>query len=354
MTRMAHRRRWRAVFAGSLGAGCVALGALGVAADRPIGWLRSGYGTLERELNREATRGLRFAAASDGLPSCAIVAMQAPERAGAKAEYRVVSDKDLPAGLGGLLDQGFVPRGSARGLGLRHDVIFERTSPAGPAAAWRLVEFDKVEDLQTALSDAAGEGFRAAMLVRPAFRSWPGMSERGMVLARKTPGATPVDVQVFLATKKNVDDLSRDVATATSSGWQFDLLFAHTRDGAAKGRRERAAVVLSKPRSGAAPPVPVKIERRASFGVLGDVVLGAAGYWDEVLVASTTGERRQAWASPVRLGARDVDCGPLGLGFRFDAPRDQVWSITGLVARPLPTDGDYEVLVVSDQDMNVR
>jgi hypothetical protein len=354
MTRMSHPRGWRVVFAGGVGGACLALGVLAAAADRPIAWLRSGYGTLERELNREAARGLRFAAASDGLPSCSIVAMQAPDKAGAKAEYRVVTDKDLPGALGGLVEQGFVPRGSARGLGLRHDVVFERTTPARPAGEWRLVEFEKVEDLQTALTEAAGEGFRAAMLVRPAFRSWPGLSERGMVLAQKAPGAAPLDVQVFMATKKNVDDLARDVATATSSGWQFDLLFAHARDGGAKGRRERAAVVLSKPRSGAAPAVPVTIERRASFGLLGDVVVGAAGYWDEVLVASTTGARRQAWASPVRLGARDVDCGPLGLGFRFDAPRDQVWSITRLVARPLSAEGDYEILVVSDQDMNIR
>lgn len=354
MARMAHRPGRGAIRAGFAGAACVALGVLAAAADRPIAWLRSGYGTLERELNREAARGLRFAAASDGLPSCAIVAMQGPEKAGPRVEYRVVSDKDLPRALGGLVDQGFVPRGSAGGLGLRHDVIFERTTPARPPGEWRLVEFEKVEDLQTALGDAAGEGFRATMLVRPAFRSWPGMSERGMVLALKAPGATPLDVQVFLATRRNVEDLTRDVASATSAGWQFDLLFAHTRDGAAKGRRERAAVVLSKPRSGAATAVPVTIARRASFGILGDVVIGAVAYWDEVLVASVAGTRRQAWASPVRLGARDVDCGPLGLGFRFDAPRDQVWSITGLVVRPVAAGGDYEVLVVSDQDMNVR
>ncbi|MEZ5420560.1 MAG: hypothetical protein R2708_24900 [Vicinamibacterales bacterium] len=337
----------------AMGVACLTLGVL-AAADRPIAWLRSGYGGLERDLNREAARGLRFAAASDGLPACSIVVMQGMERSGPAAEYRVVSDKDLAGALDGLLAQGFVPRGSSRGVGTRHEVIFERTTPVRPVGGWRLVEFEKVEDLQTALRDAAAEGYRASMLVRPAFRSWPGLSERGMVLTLKAPGAAPRDVQVFLATKKNVDDLAKDVASATSSGWQFDLLFAHTRDGGPKGRRERAAVVLSKARADAPPSVPVTIERQSSFGILGDVVVGAAAYWDEILVASVEAERRQAWASPVRLGAGDVDCGPLGFGFRFDAPRDQGWSVTGLVARPAVASGAYELLVVTDQDMNIR
>jgi hypothetical protein len=73
--------------------------------------------------------------------------------------------------------------------------------------------------------------------------------------------------------------------------------------------------------------------------VPGDVVIGAAAYWDEVLVASVKAERRQAWASPARLGARDADCGPLGFAFRFDAPVDESRSITGLVAKPASTAG---------------
>ncbi len=330
-----------------------ALAATALAADRPIGWLRSG-GSLERDLNAQAARGLRFAAASDGLPSCSVIVMQAPEKPAGAVEYRVVADRTLADSLPGLIDQGFVPRGSARGIGMRHDVIFERTTPARSKSSWQLIEFEKVEELQAALAGPAAEGFRPAMLVRPAFRSWGALSERGMVLVTKAADAPARDVRVIAATRTNVDDLTREVDAATTSGWQFDLLFAHTRDGGPKGRRERASVVLTKPRSGAASSTAVRIERRASFGILGDVVLGAAGYWDEVLVASVKADRRQAWASPVRLGARDVDCGPLGFTFRFDAPGDQTWSITGLVAKPAAIGGDYELFVLSDQNMNFR
>jgi hypothetical protein len=351
MTPMREQRKWTGILAAAVAAGSVA--ATAIAADRPIAWLRSGHGTLERDLNAHAARGLRFAAASDGLPSCSVVVMQAPAKPGGSVDYRVVADRALADTLPGLVEQGFVPRGAARGVGMRHEVIFERT-PVRSNAGWRLVEFEKIEDLQSALAEPAGEGYRPALLVRPAFRSWGALSERGMVLVTKAPAAPAFDVQVFAATRKNVDDLARDVEAATAAGWHLNLLFAHTRDGGPRGRRERASVVLSKPRSGAASSSTVRIERRPSFGVLGDVVIGAAAYWDEVLVASVKAERRQAWASPVRLGARDVDCGPLGFAFRFDAPGDQTWSITSLVAKPASTAGDYELFVVSDQDMNFR
>jgi hypothetical protein len=337
MTPMYRQRKWIRIFAAAVAAGSVAAAA--PAADRPIGWLRSGHGALERDLNAHAARGLRFAATSDGLPSCSVVVMQAPVKPGGSADYRVVADRTLADTLPGLIEQGFVPRGSARGIGTRHEVIFERNAQVRSNAGWRLVEFEKVEDLQSALAGPAGEGYRPVVLVRPAFRSWAGLSERGMVLVTKAPAAPALDVQVFAATRKNIDDLTRDVEAATASGWHLDLLFAHTRDGGPRGRRERASVVLSKPRSGAASSSTVRIERRSSFGIFGDVVIGAAAYWDEVLVASVKAERRQAWASPVRLGARDLDCGPLGFAFRFDAPGEQVWSITALVAKPAATAG---------------
>jgi hypothetical protein len=352
MTHMVHQSRRAKTLAGAVAGGWLALGICALAADRPIGWLRPGAGALEREMNALASRGLRFAAASDGLPNCAVAVMQAPEKAGAAAEYRVVSDKELNGAFERLVGQGFVPRGAARGLG-RYEVIFERVTPAVEVNAWRLVEFETLADLASAMAGPADEGYRAAMIVRPAFRSWPGLSERGMLLLTKAPGAGAVDVQVHTVSRRNVDELARDVAAATASGWRFDLMFAQTRDGGPKGRRERATVLLSRPRSGAAGGAPVRIERRSSFGILGDVVLGAAAYWDEVLTASIRADRRQAWASPVRLSARDVDCGPLGFGFRFDAPNDEAWSITGLVAKPASA-GAYDLYVLSDQNMNLR
>ena len=169
-----------------------------------------------------------------------------------------------------------------------------------------------------------------------------------MVLAVKATDAGARETRVLLATKKNVEELAAEVATATTAGWQFDLLFSNTRDGSGKGRRERATIVLSKPRTGASPPAPVTLERRSSFGMAGDEVIGAAAYWDEYLFASLDHDRRQALASPISLGAADADCGPLGFGFRFDAPRDQTSDIVALLARPTPT-GGFELVVVTNQ-----
>lgn len=324
------------------------------AADRAVAWIRVLPNGLERELNAQAARGLRLAAVSDGLPACSIIAMQAPASAGAPAEYRVVADRDVGAEFDRLVGEGFVPRASARSLSQRVDVIFERIGATRVNQSWRLVEFEKVEDLPTALASAAGEGYRASALLRPAFRSWPGLSARGLVLVSKAAGAGALDVQVHFVSKRNVDELAKAVTAATGAGWQFDLLFAHTRDGAPAGRRERAAVVLSKPRNGSTASTPVTIDRESAPGILGDVVLGAAGYWNEVLVASVDAERRQAWATPIRLDGRDAECSPLGFGFASDAPRDLAWSITALVAKPAATAGAYDLLVITDQDMRFR
>lgn len=90
------------------------------------------------------------------------------------------------------------------------------------------------------------------------------------------------------------------------------------------------------------------LERRSSFGVVGDEVIGAAAYWDEYLFASLQQDRRQAWASPLQISASDANCGPLGLNFRIDAPRDQFADIVALVAKPRPM-GGFELVVVTNQ-----
>jgi len=341
--RAATMRRIRMLGAAS---GLVVAGAFVAAADRPIAWIRSGGSGLERELSNGARRGLRLAAVSDGLP-CSVGVLQGPATAGGTVEYRVVADRDLAAALDGLVAEGFVPTASTRTFGTRHDVAFERVTPAPPAVAWKLVEFEKLEDLGAAVSAAAAEGFRARLLVRPAFRSWPGLSERGMLLAAKLPQAVALETRVLVSTKRNLEDIAPAVTAATTDGWQVDLLFTSARDGGAKGRRERAAVVLSKG-SVTGPPGVVTIERRTSFGMVGDEVVGAAAWWDEYLFATIERPRRQAWASPLRVGAGDADCGPLGLGFRFDAPRDQTYDVVALLARPVST-GGFELVVVTNQ-----
>jgi len=340
-TRVAPTVLWAALAGCLLGGGVFA-----AAADRPIAWIRSGGGSFERELADGARRGLRLAAVSDGLP-CSVSVLQAPEPAGAPADYRVVADRELGASLEGLIAEGFVPVASTRTFGTRHEIAFERRGSRPTPGRWTLVEFEKLDGLEAAVAAVAAEGFRPRLLVRPAFRSWPGLSEKGLLLAEHTAG--PRDVRVLMASRKNVDRLTADVSAATSDGWELDLLFTNTSDGGASGRRERATVVLSKPRSGGPASGPsVKVERRSSFGMVGGEVLGAAAYWDEYLIASRDRDRQQAWATPVRLGKNDADCGPLGLGFRFDAPRDQAWDVVALVAKPVPS-GDYELIVVTHQ-----
>lgn len=343
----------RALVVAASAVSLLAAGAVSSAADRALLWDRAGVGNLERTLNAGARRGLRLAAVSDGLPSCSVIVMQAPETAGAPAEYRVVGEKELAGALDGLVAQGFVPRFAPPGIGTRREVVFEKASPQPPGDTWRLIEFEKLEDMAAALATAAADGFRPRLLVRPPFRSWPGLSEPGKVLAAKPRDGAAMESRVVMTTRKNVDAESRDVAASTKAGWQVDLFFTSSRDGGPTGRRERGVVVLSRA-AGATRGVEVTIERRASFGIVAETFLGAGQYWDEYLFASAAHERRQTWASPLRLGARDVGCGPLPFGFLFDAPKDLAWSIIGLVARPAVSGQGAELLYITDQTIGLR
>jgi hypothetical protein len=347
------RMRASAVRVALAGLVVVGLGMAAAAADRQVAWVRSGYGRLEGELNTRAGRGFRVAAVSDGLASCSIVAMQQPEKPEAGLAYRVVADKDLATALDGLVADGFVPRAMVQSVGTRREVIFERM--AAKAGSWRLVEFAAFDRLEAALAGVAADGYRARVFVRPALKSWPGLSHGGMVLAERSGAAGARETRVWTVGKKNVDDLTRDVLAATKEGWQFDLLFTQTRSGDDKGRRERAAVVLSRP-TGEAPPVsvPVRVERDSSFGMRPGHVVGAAAYWDEYFFATVEADRHQTWSSPLRLGSGDADCGPLGFGFRFDAPRDSVWDVTGLLARPASTTGDVDLVVLTETVLGFR
>ena len=103
---------------------------------------------------------------------------------------------------------------SARGT----QVVFERTTPARAAGAWRLVEFEKLEDLDAALAAAAAEGFRPRLLVRPPFRSWPGLSERGLVLAAGAAGRRRPESRVLVGTKRDLKDVAPPLTTATADG----------------------------------------------------------------------------------------------------------------------------------------
>jgi hypothetical protein len=316
-------------------------------ADREVVWITSRDATLERELNAQAARGLRAAAVSDGLP-CAVTVMQAPAQPMPAASYRVVADRDLEKSLPPLTDEGYVPRFAQRSATGRAFVIFERTAADRPGAAWQLVEFTDMNALAAALEAPAREGFQPRLLARYPLRTWPGLSERGQILLSKGKGAKAREIKVVAGQSRNIDTVAKAVADAAAAGFDFELLATGSRDGSRMLRRERVHVVLSR-ETGASSGRPIKLERESSFGTFGSgLPLGTAPFWDEDYVhAWSPADRRQTWASPIRLSENEAMCIGLSLKLRIDAPRDLAWDIIGLAARKVLN--GYELIYLTDQ-----
>lgn len=318
------------------------------AQDRRVVWLDASHAGLERDLNREATRGLRLAAVSDGLP-CTVAAMQTPEPAGAPAAYRVVAERDLGASLAALTAEGYVPRASARTVGTRHQVVFERLAPSAQAGEWRLLSFEKLEDLDAVAGAAAAEGYQVRLAVRAPFRSWPGLSEPGLLLAARTAGAPARQSRVLIGTNRDLKDVAGPLKTATAEGWSVDGVLTSARDGGRDGRRERVVVILSRGADAATPGGAVTIERQSSFGILGSGPLVGSGiFWNDYLTAWRPAERRQVWGSPVQLSKYEAGCAGLALKMRLDGHDDEAHDIVALLGRPRATDA-YELIVVTEQ-----
>jgi hypothetical protein len=316
-----------------------------LAADRAVAWVAVD-GAFERDLNREAARGLRLAATSDGLP-CSVAAMQAPDGAASPTTYRVVPDRELAA-MSGLVAEGFVPRAATRIAGARHAVVFERTTPLRRPLEWRLVYFEKLEALSGALFQAAVDGFRPKVLVRPPFRSWPGLSEPGIALAAKEDGGPRVESRVLLGTTRELNDIAVPLKAATAEGWTLDLLFSSARDGSRDLRRERIVIALSR-QAGTTAGAAVSIERHTSFGIFGSGTVNGAGlFWNDYFTAWTPRDRHQIWASPIQLTGFEANCAGLEHKLRLDGMDDQAHDIVALLAKPRTTDG-YELVVVTEQ-----
>lgn len=321
-------------------------------ADRVVFWTTSAEAGLERDLNAQAARGLRATAVSDGLP-CSVTAMQAPAKPEPAAAYRVVTDRNLASALGELAETGFVPRFASRSVTGRAQVIFERAGTARAVVPWRIIEFADLTGLEPALAAAAREGFQPRVLVRPAFKSWPGLSEKGLVLAARTGPSAPREARVLVGTTRKIDDLAKTVHTMTSGGWTLDLLFSQTRDGSQNvsqnPRRERLVIALSRDPGGPSAAAPVTLERSSTFGMFGSgAPSGAVPFWNEYAYAWSPAPRRQVWASPIRLTANEASCLSLNVKLRIDAPHDHTWSIIGLIGRPIET-GGYELVYLTDQ-----
>jgi hypothetical protein len=331
--------------AGVVAATLLAVGVTARAADRAVAWVTVD-GAFERDLNRQAARGLRLAAISDGLP-CGVAVMQAPEPAAPPATYRVVADRDL-AQLSSLLDDGFVPRAATRIVGARHAVVFERTTPLRPRGQWVVVSFPTLEVLGGALFSVAVDGYRPKLLVRPPFRSWPGLSEPGILLAAKDQGASRVESRVLFGANRDLNDLAVPLKAATAEGWTLDVLFSSARDGSERMRRERLVAALSRT-SGTTTGPAVSIERHTSFGLFGaGTIAGAAAFWNDYLTAWTPQDRRQIWASPILLSNGEASCAGLGFKLRIDGMDDQAYDIVALLGKPRAT-GGHELVVVTEQ-----
>ena len=340
---------WRAL-AGGVCAAAVALSGApdGVrAADRAVVWLLAGERNFERDLNREAARGFRLAAISDGLP-CSVAALQMAESAGGLVAYRVVPERELAAALPELVAQGFVPAATARMVGTRHQVVFERTTATRAQGEWRVIEFEKLEDLDGALAAAASDGFQVKFAVRPPFRSWPGLSEKGLVLTMKATGAGARQSRVLVGTKRDLKDVTAPLAAATAEGWTLDGLLTSARDGGRELRRERVVLMLSRGSDAPAGPA-VGIERHTSFGLFGKGALAGAGlFWNDYLTAWVPTDRRQNWATPIQLSPLEASCAGIEFKLRFDGMKDQTWNIVALLAKPREP-GGYELVVVTEQ-----
>jgi len=320
-------------------------------ADRQVAWTTASERGLENDINNQALRGLRVAAVSDGLP-CTTTVMQAPEKPGPAVRYRVVADRDLAAMMPSLAQDGFQPQFAHRRQFGRAHVIFGRWEGISGAQKWRLIEFKDLDAMPAALTAAAGEGFRAKILVRYPLKSWPGLSETGLILARQEPAGGAVEPQIVIGQSNKIDATAKLVADLTAKGYTFDLLFTGSRDGSRDARRERLVVLLSRAAgSGPASPIAVKLEKTSSFGTFGSgVPLGAAPFWDDSYVyAWQPAERRQTWASPIRLSTNEATtCLGLDFKLRIDAPHDQAWNIVALVAKKLFNNA-YELIYVTDQ-----
>lgn len=331
---------------GGVLAALLALSPSSYAAARAVVWVRADDADFERDLNQNAARGLRLAAISDGLP-CSIAALQTPEGEAPPTTYRVVRENDLAKALPTLADEGFVPTRSAQvTFGTRHQVVFERAAGKGMSEEWRLVSFEKIEDLEGALSSAAAGGFRARLLVRLPLRSWAGLSERGLVLTARPRDSAARTVKVLVGTKSDLKDAIAPLADATKAGWDLDVVASSSRDGARDGRRERLVMALSRGDGAAAGARPVTLSR-STFGMIGRAIpIAAVPFWDQFAFAWTPAERRQIWASPIRLSEADSQCGGLETRMRWKAPDEQRSTIVSLIARKLST-GGYELVVVT-------
>lgn len=322
-------------------------------ADRAVAWTTASDAALERELNAGASRGLRVAAVSDGLP-CTVTVMQAPDRPSPPSQYALVADRDLEAKLPQLVASGFVPKLAHRAQFGRAHVIFERSVVDRPAPPlqWQLIDFADLNGLEPAMAAASRDGFQARIVVRYPFKTWPKLSERGLILASKATTGKPRETRVVVGQSQKIDATTKAVADLSAQGFSVDLLFTGSRDGSRDARRERLVLVLSRQAGSTSAALPVRLDRASSFGTFGSgIPLGAAPFWDEYYVyAWSPVERRMTWATPIRLSANEASCVALPLKLRFDAPRDQSSDIVGLIARKLPMMG-WELAYVTDQHM---
>lgn len=347
-------------------AACAALGALVTlaasagepaalgqrSADRDVEWLIvANESRVERDLNAHAARGLRLAAVTDGLP-CPVAIMQTPAvPGGGAASYRLIADRDLAGALPALASEGFEPRGMVRRPGGRAHVVWERISPGqGPRTVeWRAIEFTNPDTLEKDLAETAQAGFRPRLLARTSLRSWPGLSEKGLLLVGRRADARPREVRVLRGASRNVDDLAKDVATLTSEGWSLDVTFTSSRDGNPDTRRERVWLLFSRD-AGARTADPLRLTRSSSWGMVGSgEPVAAAPYWNDLLFVWRPADRRQVWATPIRLTKFEASCGGLALKLTIDGQRDQRSTIAAAIARPVQGTDGYELVLVLDE-----
>jgi hypothetical protein len=349
---MTHRHLVTLALSSTLLAGITVVARQGT---RTVAWVVGATDrAAERALNAHAARGLRVATAADGL-QCPLLVLQAPEGAAPATDYRVVADRDLAASLPELTEQGYEPRAMVRRVGTRADVVWERVAPR-QTTGWRLTEFANPDTLEADLAVVAREGYRPRLLARPYFRSWPGLSEKGLILSGQRSGGGPREVRVLRGTRREVETLAGELTGLATQGWEFDLAFTSSRDGSREVRRERVFIVLSRAAEGGrTPAAPLRLVRTGSWGLVGDGALLFAGvYWNDFLFIYRPEERHHIWASPLRLSSNEASCIGLDIKLRFDGQREPRSTITSAIARPVSGSDDVELIVTVDERLGGR
>lgn len=250
--------------------------------------------SLAVQLNRAGASGYRLSALVDRADDlAALVARPATTSLVARYEYVALSSKDAAA-LADLGKQGYSWRASATVLGWNGSVVvLERPAGGGAPHDLRLIVAREPRDLEGALSEPYGAGFRVAGRQRFAVdkATWVALERRA--------GAAARDVKVVSADGR--EKLEQALDAAATQGYSLETFWAHP---AGMFKRDPLVAVLSRARGATAPAAHCRIETESRSLVENSARLMALDAVDEGrtwLAAWCPGRAGGYWSRDVAL-----------------------------------------------------